>query len=52
MTGAFLAQAAATLLEGDINLGGGIFTPACLGQTFVEKLDSVGFKIQVKTVFD
>ncbi|CZR55695.1 uncharacterized protein PAC_05583 [Phialocephala subalpina] len=34
------------------DLGGdGIFTTACLGQGFVDRLDSVGFKIETKTVF-
>ena len=50
VTGAFLAQAAATLLEDDVDFGvGGIFTPACLGQGFVDRLDSVGFKIRLET---
>lgn len=51
MTGAFLAQAAATLLEDDVDLGaGGVFTPACLGQQFVDRLDGAGFKIETETV--
>ncbi|KAJ3569756.1 hypothetical protein NPX13_g5972 [Xylaria arbuscula] len=32
MTGFFLAQGARTLLEDDLELRGGVYTPACLGQ--------------------
>lgn len=51
MTGVLLAQAALTVLEDDVDLGGGgVFTPACLGQGFVDRLDGVGFKIQTESV--
>ncbi|KUI59820.1 hypothetical protein VP1G_07044 [Cytospora mali] len=51
LTGVFLAQGAATILEDDIDLGGGgVFTAACLGQGFVDRLDGVGFKIETKTI--
>lgn len=51
LTGVFLAQAAATVLEDDIDLGGGgVFTAACLGQGFVDRLDDAGFKIETKTL--
>ncbi|KKY35482.1 putative saccharopine dehydrogenase [Diaporthe ampelina] len=51
LTGALLAQAALTVLEDDVDLGGGgIFTPACLGQGFVDRLDGVGFKIRTESV--
>lgn len=50
MTGIFLAQAALTILEDDIDLGGGgVFTPACLGQGFIDRVDAAGFKIETKT---
>ncbi|KAL1854316.1 hypothetical protein Daus18300_011502 [Diaporthe australafricana] len=51
LTGALLAQAALTVLEDDIDLGGGgIFTPACLGQGLVDRLDGAGFKIRTESV--
>ncbi|KUJ11573.1 uncharacterized protein LY89DRAFT_654225 [Mollisia scopiformis] len=50
LTGAFLAQAAATVHDGSLNLGGGIYTPACLGKGFVDRLDNVGFKIETRSV--
>lgn len=51
VTGALLAQAALTVLEDEVDLGGGgIFTPACLGQGFVDRLDGVGFKVQTESV--
>ncbi|KAJ0107590.1 saccharopine dehydrogenase [Diaporthe amygdali] len=51
LTGTLLAEAALTVLEDDIDLGGGgVFTPACLGQGFVDRLDGAGFKIQTESV--
>lgn len=51
VTAVFLAQAAATVLEDDIDLGGGgVFTAACLGQGFVDRLNTAGFKIETKTI--
>lgn len=51
VTAVFLAQAAATVLEDDIDLGGGgVFTAACLGQGFVDRLDTAGFKIETKVI--
>lgn len=51
MTGIFAAEAALTLLEDDIDLGGGgVFTPACLGQGWVDRLDRSGFKIETKSI--
>lgn len=50
MTGIFLAQAALTVLEDKVDLdGGGVFTPACLGQGFVDRVDAAGFKMETKT---
>jgi short subunit dehydrogenase-like uncharacterized protein len=52
VTAALLAQGALTVLQDDVDLGGGgVFTPACLGQGFVDRLDSIGFKIETKSVF-
>lgn len=51
VTAVFLAEAARTLLEDDVDLGGGgVFTPACLGQGFVDRVDATGFKIETKTI--
>lgn len=51
VTGMFLAQGALTLLEDDVDLGGGgVFTPACLGQGFVDRVGASGFKIETKTI--
>lgn len=53
VTGLFLAQAALTILEDDVDLGGGgVFTPACLGQGFVDRVDAAGFRFETKTISD
>lgn len=44
----FIGQAAMTILEDDIGLEGGIYTPACLGQGFVDRASKVGFDIETK----
>lgn len=50
VTGIFLAQAALTILEDDVDLGGGgVFTPACLGQGFIDRVDAAGFRIETKS---
>lgn len=43
-----LAQAASTLLEDDVDLPGGVFTAACLGQPYIDRLHDVGFKFETK----
>lgn len=52
VTAIILAQAALTILENydDLQLGGGIYTPACLGQPFIERLNSQGFKFETKII--
>ena len=50
-TGLLLAEAAMVLLENEdlVNkLGGGLLTPACLGDDFIERLRKVGVKIEGK----
>lgn len=56
-TGVLLAEAAATLLlEEEESVeeqlggggGGGIYTPACLGQPFIDRLDKAGFHFETK----
>lgn len=48
MTGLFLGSAAWTLLDEDVELDGGFFTPACLGQGFIDRARVGGFKLDVK----
>jgi short subunit dehydrogenase-like uncharacterized protein len=51
VTGVLLAQAAATILEeGDVKLDGGVYTPACLGQPFIDRLDRAGFHFETKVL--
>ncbi|KAI0391521.1 Saccharopine dehydrogenase-domain-containing protein [Xylariaceae sp. FL0594] len=50
LTAAFLAEAAHTLLEDDLGLAGGCYTPACLGQGFIDRMDEAGFKIETKMI--
>ncbi|TGJ85593.1 hypothetical protein E0Z10_g3155 [Xylaria hypoxylon] len=50
LTAAFLSGAVRTLLEDDIGLDGGIYTPACLGQGYIDRLDEYGFKIETKII--
>ena len=47
MTGVFLAAAAQTLLEEDVQLEGGVYTPSTLGQPFIDRLDQMGFRFEV-----
>lgn len=54
-TGVLLAEAAATLLEDEeetveeqLGGGGGLYTPACLGQPFIDRLDKAGFHFETK----
>ena len=49
MTAAILAQAAATILQDDaINLTGGIYTTACLGQSLIDRLGGVGVQLETE----
>ncbi|KIL84377.1 hypothetical protein FAVG1_12397 [Fusarium avenaceum] len=50
LTGTLLAEIAATLLEDDVQLGGGSYTPACLGQGLVDRLEKSGLKSDVKII--
>lgn len=44
-----MSQAAITILRDDYKeLTGGIYTPATLGQKFIDRLDGAGFKFQTK----
>lgn len=49
VTAALLAQAASTILQdGSERLTGGIYTPACLGQGYVDRLEEVGVKFEAE----
>jgi short subunit dehydrogenase-like uncharacterized protein len=51
LTGLLLTQAAITLLKDDVvakKFGGGILTPATLGQPYIDRVDGAGFKFEVR----
>lgn len=48
LTGMFLAYAAITILKDKHDLKGGVYTPACLGQKFIDRLEPAGFKFEKK----
>ena len=50
VTGMLLAEIAATILEDEIKLDGGCYTPACLGQGLIDRLDDSGLKMEVKII--
>ncbi|KAJ8129075.1 hypothetical protein O1611_g4554 [Lasiodiplodia mahajangana] len=50
LTATFLSQGARALLEDNLALEGGIYTPACLGQGYIDRLDEYGFKVETKMV--
>lgn len=47
-TGVLLAEAAMTILKDAPELSGGVYTPACLGQSFIDRLQGAGFKFEKK----
>lgn len=48
VTGIIVSSAAMSVLKGNHKLSGGIYTPACLGQDLIDRLDSAGFKFEKK----
>ncbi|KAJ2977304.1 hypothetical protein NUW58_g7850 [Xylaria curta] len=52
LTAIFMSQAARMLLEEDLGLIGGVYTPACLGQGYIDRLDEYGLKVETKIVQD
>lgn len=48
VTGVSLSQAAISILLDNHKLSGGIYTPACLGQKFIDRLDEAGFRFETK----
>jgi short subunit dehydrogenase-like uncharacterized protein len=51
VTGLLLAESAISILKDERKLTGGIYTPACLGQNFIDRLDAGGFKFE-KMIFE
>jgi short subunit dehydrogenase-like uncharacterized protein len=51
-TAVCVSQAAMSVLTDGHKLGGGIYTPACLGQKFIDRLDVAGFKFETKFLED
>lgn len=55
ITGIFVVEAAMTLLKSDTEakkLGGGVLTPATLGQPFITRLENAGLNIETKRLPD
>ncbi|KAH7038104.1 saccharopine dehydrogenase [Microdochium trichocladiopsis] len=50
LTAMLLGQAALTMLEDDVPMVGGVYTPATLGQGFIDRIDDRGFKIESELV--
>ncbi|TAQ85745.1 hypothetical protein B7494_g5933 [Chlorociboria aeruginascens] len=48
VTGLLVAEAAISILRDGHKLSGGIYTPASLGQKFIDRLHSAGFKFEKK----
>lgn len=48
MTGMLLAEAAMVILQNEEKLDGGILTPACLGESFVDRLRGAGVVLESK----
>jgi hypothetical protein len=42
------SQGALMVLEDDVELPGGIFTPSCLGQPFIDRISNAGFKLETE----
>jgi short subunit dehydrogenase-like uncharacterized protein len=50
VTAVLLSEIAATILEDDVELGGGSYTPACFGRGLIDRLDKSGLKLNVKVI--
>ncbi|KAL4728548.1 hypothetical protein ACLX1H_005299 [Fusarium chlamydosporum] len=50
VTAILLGEIAATILEDEVELNGGSYTPACLGQGLIDRLDKSGLKLDVKII--
>ncbi|KAK2626002.1 hypothetical protein QTJ16_004264 [Diplocarpon rosae] len=47
-TGVSVAEAAISILRDGHELSGGVYTPACLGQKFIDRLEGAGFQFERK----
>ncbi|PKS10342.1 hypothetical protein jhhlp_002093, partial [Lomentospora prolificans] len=47
-----VSEAALTILEDELDLDGGCYTPACLGQGYIDRLAQQGFTIKSKILED
>lgn len=45
-----LAEAAETLLQDDLGLPGGVYTAACMGQGYIDRLNKSGFKFETEII--
>lgn len=52
VTALLLGEAAISILRDEHKLTGGIYTPACLGQKFIDRVDAGGFKFERKIFED
>ncbi|PHH92972.1 hypothetical protein CDD83_2805 [Cordyceps sp. RAO-2017] len=50
LTALFLAQAALAILESDVRLPGGFYTPSCLGESYLQNVNKAGFEIDVEMI--
>jgi len=49
VTAALLAQGAATILQDEnVKLSGGVYTPSCLGQGYIDRLEDVGVHFETE----
>ncbi|KAL7937604.1 Saccharopine dehydrogenase domain-containing protein [Trichoderma chlorosporum] len=48
MTAMFCSEAARTVLEDDLQLDGGFYTPCCLGQGIIDRAHDGGFNIETR----
>jgi short subunit dehydrogenase-like uncharacterized protein len=48
VTGISAGEAAISILQDNHKLSGGVYTPACLGQKFIDRLQTAGFKFEKK----
>ncbi|KAJ2970085.1 hypothetical protein NQ176_g8351 [Zarea fungicola] len=50
LTAILMSEAAVTVLQDDVKLDGGIYTPACLGQSYIDRVDAAGFHFDISTI--
>jgi short subunit dehydrogenase-like uncharacterized protein len=48
VTGISVAEAAISILRDNHKLSGGVYTPASLGQKFIDRLQTAGLKFEKK----